>query len=99
MGNGITRQILAYDKSLMMVRVCFDKGSIGALHTHLHSQATYVVSGQFIVEINKEIATLSAGDSFYVAPNFPHSVKALEAGELIDTFSPMREDFINIDAR
>lgn len=40
----------------------------------------------------KEI--LSAGDGYYVAPNKPHGCVCLEAGVLIDTFTPMRADFL-----
>jgi len=36
---------------------------------------------------------LKAGDVFYVAPNLIHGAVCLEAGVLIDVFSPMREDF------
>ena len=37
---------------------------------------------------------LRAGDGYYVAPNLPHGCVCLEAGVLVDTFSPMREDFL-----
>ena len=44
--------------------------------------------------IGKEKKVLRAGDGYYVAPNMPHGCVCLEAGVLIDTFSPMREDFL-----
>ena len=31
----------------------------------------------------------------YIEPNLMHSAVCLEAGELIDTFSPVREDFLS----
>ena len=37
---------------------------------------------------------LKVGDGYYVAPNLPHGCVCLEAGVLIDTFCPMREDFL-----
>ena len=37
---------------------------------------------------------LHAGDGYYVAPSLPHGFVCLEAGVLIDTFTPMREDFL-----
>jgi quercetin dioxygenase-like cupin family protein len=40
---GIRRQIMAYDGQLMMVKVHFEKGAVGTMHEHYHSQATYVV--------------------------------------------------------
>ena len=93
-GTGIQRQIMGYDGQLMMVKVKFEKGAEGTMHTHYHSQATYVASGKFELNIGGETKTLVAGDGYYVAPDVPHGCVCLEAGVLIDTFSPMREDFI-----
>lgn len=44
---GIRRQIMGYDGQLMMVKVEFEKGAVGSMHQHYHSQATYVASGKF----------------------------------------------------
>ena len=87
-------QISAYDVPLMMVKVDFEKGAVGTVHEHYHSQATYVASGKFELDINGEKRVLVAGDGYYVAPDEPHGCVCLEAGVLIDTFSPMRADFL-----
>lgn len=92
--QGLTRQIMGYDGQLMLVKVKFEKGAIGYVHEHFHSQATYVVSGKFEVMINGEKKILEAGDGFYIEPNVPHGAVCLEEGILIDTFSPMRQDFL-----
>lgn len=93
-GDGVRRQIMGYDGRLMMVKVQFEKGAVGAPHTHCHSQSTYVASGRFEVTIGDGTAVLSAGDGYYVEPDVLHGCVCLEPGELIDTFSPMREDFL-----
>lgn len=95
-GPGITRQILGYDGQLMMVKVTFEKGAVGTVHEHYHSQATYVASGRFELTIGGEKRILEAGDGYYVAPDEPHGCVCLEAGILIDTFSPVRADFLGI---
>ena len=94
MGEGVKRKIMAYDDKLMVVRVSFDKGGVGALHQHYHSQITHVESGIFEVEIGDEKKVLTPGDAFYIPPIVMHGAVCLEAGILIDVFSPMREDFI-----
>ena len=91
---GVHRQVLAHDPSLMMVRVRFSAGAIGALHHHAHRQVSYVAEGTFEVQIGEERRLLRAGDSFIVEPNVPHGVTAREAGLLVDVFSPAREDFL-----
>ncbi len=91
---GITRQIMGYDGQLMMVKVKFEKGAVGAVHEHYHSQTTYVASGQFEVTIGEKKETLGPGDGYYVAPDEPHGCVCLAEGVLIDTFSPVRADFL-----
>ena len=91
---GVRRTLLAYNQDLMLVKVEFENGAVGALHQHVHSQISYVESGEFAVTVGEETRILRAGDSFYAAPNVPHGVVARQAGVLLDTFSPMREDFL-----
>ena len=93
---GVNRQIMAYDGQLMMVKVKFDKGAVGSMHEHYHSQATYVVSGKFELTIGDKKEILSAGDGYYVAPDELHGCVCLESCILIDTFSPVRADFLNL---
>ena len=91
---GVQRQVMGYDGQLMVVKVKFEKGAVGKAHKHYHTQATYVASGKFELTIDGETKILSAGDGYYVAPDVLHGAKCLEAGVLIDTFSPMRADFL-----
>ncbi len=93
-GPGVRRKIMAYDDSLMVVRVAFEPGGVGPLHQHFHSQITHVESGVFEVEIDGEKKLLHRGDAFYIPPNVLHGAVCREAGVLIDVFSPMREEFI-----
>jgi len=92
--EGVKRKIMAYDGKLMLVKVAFEKGGVGSLHHHYHSQITHVESGVFEVEINGEKKILTTGDAFYIPPNVVHGAVCLEDGVLIDVFSPMREDFV-----
>ena len=93
-GAGIQRQVLGYDDKIMLVKVKFETGAVGSLHQHYHSQATYVESGIFELFIGDEKKILSAGDGYYVPPRVIHGCVCMEAGVLIDVFSPLREDFL-----
>ena len=93
-GPGVTRQILGHDAQLMMVRVDFAPGAVGAIHSHPHRQVTYVAKGRFEVQIGAEKKQLGVGGCFFAPPDEKHGVKALEAGTLIDVFTPCREDFL-----
>jgi quercetin dioxygenase-like cupin family protein len=95
MADGVRRQVLGHGSDLMMVRVEFQAGGIGALHHHPHRQATYVVAGRFQVSMGDEQTELGTGDCFYAESNVVHGVRALEDGVLLDVFTPIREDFLS----
>ena len=42
LGGGVSRKFLGYDNQIMMVKVKFDKGALGAPHQHFHTQASPV---------------------------------------------------------
>jgi quercetin dioxygenase-like cupin family protein len=94
LGNGIKRKITAYNDNLMCVEVHFEKGAIGTLHTHEHEQITYIISGAFEFEVNGVKKVLRAGDTTFKEPNVLHGAVCLEAGVLLDIFTPCRKDFI-----
>lgn len=93
-GEGVTRQVMGYDGQVMLVKVKFEKGAVGTAHTHYHTQTTYVVSGKFEFTVGGKTQVVSAGDGIYMEPDVLHGCKCLEAGLLIDCFSPMRADFL-----
>lgn len=95
LGGGVRRKVLAYAPNLMTVELHFEKGAVGAKHSHPHEQIGYIISGSLLYqEEGKEDKVLVAGDTYYVEPNVVHGVVALEETMLLDIFTPMREDFI-----
>ena len=92
--KGILRQNLGYDDSLFVARVSFERGSIGYVHQHHHSQVAYVESGVFDFTVGSETQRLEAGDCSYIPPDTEHGAVCVEAGVLLDIFSPVREDFL-----
>ena len=94
LGGGLTRRVLAQNEEMMAVEVTFEKGTIGAIHTHPHTQITYVLRGRFEATIGNEVKIISEGDTYLTIPNLPHGVVCLEEGVLLDIFTPRREDFL-----
>ena len=93
-GPGVQRRILAYGRDAMCVENTFEKGAVGALHSHPHTQITYVVSGRFRFTIGDEVREVTAGDTMLKTDGIIHGCEALEPGVLLDIFTPMREDFV-----
>lgn len=98
-GDGIARQLFGYNDSILMARVEFDAGAVGYVHSHPHTQVTYVESGEFDVYIDGVEKRLGPGDSFYVDRNLDHGAVCRKAGVLLDVFSPVREDFLDEDKK
>ncbi len=94
-GEGVLRRVLSYTDEVMVVQNHFQKGAVGALHHHPHTQITYVVSGQFEFEIGGEKKVVNPGDSMLKRDGVEHGCVCLEEGILLDIFAPMREDFVS----
>lgn len=92
--DGVTRQVLADSPELMVVSFRFEKGGEGALHNHPHVQSTFVRSGRFAFTLGGETTEIGPGDSFIIPSGVTHGCVCLEAGELIDGFTPRRDDFL-----
>lgn len=89
-----SRQVLADNPALMVVAFTFTAGGVGKLHSHPHVQSTYVHSGRFVFTVDGTETTVGPGDSFVVPSNAEHGCHCIEAGQLIDTFTPRRDDFL-----
>ena len=95
--KGVSLDSLAVGEKSMVTKMNYVKGNFAALHQHLHEQCGYVISGkyQLIVETEPEINTiLTPGDSYAIPGNTPHSFEVLEGGEVVDVFTPHREDYL-----
>ena len=94
LGGGIKRKVMSYNDDIMLVKVAFEQGGVGALHSHPHLQISYIASGAFEITIGDDKKVLKEGDVYFVPSGILHGAVCLETGVLIDVFSPMREDFL-----
>lgn len=92
--TGVRRQVLSENEALMVVAFRFQDGAEGKLHNHPHVQATFVESGRFRFTIDGDSFEVGPGDSFVIPSEARHGCICLEAGTLIDTFTPRRDDFL-----
>lgn len=93
-GEGVSRRVLVNDRHMMMVEVHFEKNAVGSVHTHPHSQCTYVLSGAFTFTVGGRPYPVKKGDSLLFEPDQPHGCVCEEKGVLLDVFTPAREDFL-----
>ncbi len=93
--DGSTRRVILHLPELMLVEFSFEKGGIGRLHSHPHVQSSYIAEGVFDATIDGVTERIGAGGAYIVPSGVMHGVVAVEAGRLIDTFTPRRDDFLS----
>jgi quercetin dioxygenase-like cupin family protein len=90
---------LTHTDHLMMVVLDFQDGPSeqpDPPHSHPHEQITYVAEGKVRFFLGDTPYELSVGDMIAVPPDVPHTIQLLTPyARLIDTFSPIREDFLD----
>lgn len=81
---------------MMLVRHTMEAGWQGTLHRHPHEQLVYVIRGRLSFVRGDEKFDIAAGDSLIVPGGVEHQAAAYEASEVIDVFSPSREDYLGV---
>lgn len=94
--EGAQRQVLSYGGGMMLVQFTFPAGVAAPVHSHPHEQLGYVVSGEIeLIMEGQETTRLTTGCSYYVPPNVRHGVITHTPTVLLDSFTPLREDFLS----
>ena len=92
--DGIKRQMVVGD-NLMICRLRFPANLVTPAHQHPHEQMTMVIKGRVLFIIGDEERIAGPGDILSFPSNFWHGATMLdEEVELIDIFTPIREDFL-----
>ena len=96
--KGVSLDSLAIGEKSMVTKMNYVKGNFATPHQHPHEQCGYVISGEYRLKVempeeNIDIL-LHAGDSYAIPGNTPHSFEVIEGGEVVDVFTPQREDYL-----
>ena len=96
--KGVSLDSLAVGERSMVAKMNYVKGNFATTHQHPHEQCGYVISGEYRLKAElpyKQIdVLLHAGDSYAIPGGTPHSFEVMEGGEVIDVFTPQREDYL-----
>ena len=96
--SGVFRKIV-YLKDIMTVMIEFRNGpwnEAEPFHFHPHEQTCYIAKGKIILYCEGEPdQQLVVGDLFYIASGIKHTIKVISPmARLVDSFSPIRENFL-----
>lgn len=92
--KGVNLDSLAVGEKSMVTKMNYVVGDYAEEHTHPQEQCGYVISGKYRMTVEEHLFLLEAGDSYAIPGNVPHSFEVLEAGEVVDVFTPHREDYL-----
>jgi quercetin dioxygenase-like cupin family protein len=93
---GLRRQVMSFSPAMMLVRHKMEAGWVGARHSHPHEQMVYIVSGHITFEYPGGSVEAKAGDCFLVPGNVEHQARAHQPSEVLDIFTPYREDYASV---
>ena len=89
---------ISYLDNLMVVVCDFMNGPMknpDPPHSHPHEQITYVAEGDLFFYMDKEERKLGTGDVITIPSGIPHCIKTLSNHvRLVDSFNPVRKDFL-----
>jgi quercetin dioxygenase-like cupin family protein len=70
-----------------------DAGATFPEHQHPHEQTVNVLTGTLELTVDGETHVLTPGRVFVIPPHAPHSGRAREHCQVLDVFSPSRDDY------
>jgi quercetin dioxygenase-like cupin family protein len=97
MRPGIRRRTLAAGAQMMQMVVILERGAHLPEHQHPHEQFAHVVRGRLRLTLAGIAYDLGPGESLCIPGGTPHAADALEETQVVDTFSPPREDLLAED--
>jgi len=92
--KGVSLDVLAVGEKSMVAKMNYVEGDFASNHKHPHEQSGYVVSGKYQLKIDEDEMEINPGDSYSIPGNVEHSFRVIEGGEVIDFFTPIREDYL-----
>ena len=85
---------IIHTKNMSLAYVSVAAGAELPEHSHHNEQVVNVLSGDFELVVDGEPHRLERGVVFVSPPDVKHSGKGLTACEILDVFSPIREDWL-----
>ena len=92
--KGVSLDVLAVGEKSMVAKMNYVEGNYATTHSHPNEQSGYVISGKYRLRTETLDVELNPGDSYSIPENVSHSFEVIEGGEVIDVFTPIREDYL-----
>lgn len=91
--DGIYRKTLMYNEDVMLCIFNLEKNASIPIHNHKAHQIGYILTGKIKFLTNDGEFIAKTGDSYVFDSMEKHGAEILENTEVIEVFSPSREDY------
>src|SRR5579862_196328 len=91
---GLVRQFVTASR-VTIAKFDMKAGCVVPSHAHENEQVSYVISGALKFDVAGKPVVVRAGELLQIPPQVPHGVEVLEDAQVIDVFSPLRQDWID----
>jgi quercetin dioxygenase-like cupin family protein len=88
---------LSHSDKMTFGHFTIENGTILPEHSHHHEQWCHVLEGELEFDIEGEKMLLTKGMTAYIPSYAPHSAVAHTQCRVIDCFTPVREDFVELE--
>lgn len=92
LADGIHARIVTA-QSMTVAHVDLAAGAVLPEHAHINEQVVNVIEGHLELTVDGTSYDLVPGKVMVLAPNVPHSGRAVTDCRVVDVFHPVREDF------
>ncbi len=91
---GVDFVLLAHGPKSMVTKMQYKETNNVPSHAHPNEQSGYVVSGKYRIKFTDYDQVLEAGDTYSIPADVEHNFEIIIPGEVVDFFTPPREDYL-----
>ncbi len=92
----VSRKVVAGERQ-MLAQIYLKRGALVPLHSHQSEQMTYVLQGALKFLVDGEETIVREGEVLHIPSGIEHQSEALEDTFELDVFSPVREDWLDVE--
>ena len=93
-GDAVSRRYITAER-VTLARFNLKAGGLIPAHSHENEQLSYVVSGALEFKAGGRSVVVRAGEVLRIPPHLEHEARILEDAEVLDVFSPIRQDWVD----
>lgn len=92
--KGVEMRPLAFGEKTNLCEFKLTKGHRLPSHSHPYEQTGTLISGKLNFRIGNNWQMTHPGDAWSIPENVEHEVEILEDSNVLETFSPLRPDYL-----